>query len=338
MKIIATNGAATSTADVRRALVDSGVAIMRFNFGVGIFSHQEMNQFMLDYQQQTQAYPHAQSLADLPGGKVRVCAISSPQLALGQTVRIVEQGTLAEGETDVWCGIDAPIENLSVAIGQKVYIADGAVELTIEAVDGEQIVSVVTYPGEVELRKGISLSRKHIYAELTNEFHRIFQQLRHSKPDYIALSFVSSAEDVLMIQRVLAEYTAGSSWRPKLLAKIENQAGIDHIEAILAHVAGIIVARGDLALHVPFEQMGRLERSLIETVQREVDKEVFVATEIFNYRDVTALPSRAEISSLYGLLALEIDGIMFSSETSSSKQPLKFVHFAQKIIQDMNEH
>jgi pyruvate kinase len=214
--------------------------------------------------------------------------------------------------------------------GKKIMIDDGDIELVVVEKTGDVLVCRVSNSGIIKPRKSVNLPGTKVDLPSLNEKDLAFIEfgIRH-QVNFIAHSFVRNKEDVLAIQRILDEQNSPI----KIIAKIENQEGVDNIEEILDHVYGIMVARGDLAIEVPAEQIPVIQSRLIKMCIRR-KKSVIIATQMLHSMIYNPRPTRAEVSDIANSVFSGTDAIMLSGETAFGAYPVEAVQIMTKTAQE----
>ena len=208
-----------------------------------------------------------------------------------------------------------------VPVKSRILIDDGYVELEVLEKRGDALVCEVLNDGRIEGRKSVNVPAVSFDLPALSEKDREYVRFAvEQRCDFIAHSFVRSKEDVLAIQAILDERKSPI----KIIAKIENQEGVDHIDEILDHVYGVMVARGDLAIEIPFERVPGIQKMLInKCICRR--KPVIIATQMLDSMIRNPRPTRAEVSDIANAIYGKTDAIMLSGETAGGLYPLEAV-------------
>ena len=225
--------------------------------------------------------------------------------------------------------------NKELFTGDRVLINNGLVELEVEKIDGEDIVCTVKTGGTLSNRKSMSFpgkTLKNVYLSEQDKADLLFG-LEHGI-DFVALSFVSSKKDVEEVSSFLAEY---GHTDVDFIAKIENAAGVDNIEEICSVCDGIMVARGDLGVEVPYETLPAIQKKLI-TKCRFLGKRVITATEMLETMIHNARPTRAEISDVANAVYDGTSAVMLSGETAAGEYPVEAVRAMAKIVEQAEKN
>ena len=237
------------------------------------------------------------------------------------------EGKLNDRET-IYVSYDGFTDD--VKIGSSVLIDDGELELTVESKEGDFFVCKATNNGELGGRKSVNVPGAHInLPSLTEKDRRNLIFGIEKGMDFVAHSFVRNAADVKEIQDILDQY--GS--RVKIIAKIENQEGVDNIDEILKHVYGVMVARGDLAIEVGQEKIPGIQRKLIKKCI-EAKKPVIVATQMLHTMIKNPRPTRAEVTDIANAIFYRTDALMLSGETAYGDYPVEAVETMSRIVKE----
>lgn len=204
-----------------------------------------------------------------------------------------------------------------VPLGSRLLIDDGDIELLVRSKEGDQLVCEARNPGIILGRKSVNIPGIDVKLPALSEKDRVAIQLAIDEDiDFIAHSFVRNKEDLLQIQEILDRHNS----RVKIIAKIENQSGVDNIDEILDHSYGIMVARGDLAIEMPYSKIPGIQKMLINKCI-EKRKPVIIATQMLHSMIYSPRPTRAEVSDIANAIYSQTDAIMLSGETAYGKYP-----------------
>lgn len=326
-KIVATLGPASNSPEMIERLIDSGVSVFRLNFSHG--SHEAHAEV---YHRVRAAAAKARSIValmqDLSGPKIRTTA-----LAGGTPITLVDGSELRirGGEDTGGPGlVFTPYTELvrSAIPGDRLLLDDGRIELRVTGADGEELVTTVVNGGVLGQNKGINAPGVVLPASAVTEKDAI--DLRFGLDlgvDYIALSFVQTADDLLRARQIMDE--AGK--RVPLIAKIERPAALQNLPAILELAQAVMVARGDLGLEMPLEQVPRVQKEIIRAA-RAAGRPVIVATQVLESMRVDPRPTRAEVSDAANAVGEGADAIMLAGETAVGAWPDKTVRTLATII------
>jgi len=325
-KIVCTLGPATNTDELILALVEAGMDVARMNFSHGAHADHKAS------------YDRVRAASDITGRAVGVLAdLQGPKIRLGRfaagptywadgdTVRI----TVAECE-GTHGRVSTTYKRLATdaAVGDRVLIDDGKVGLVVDAIDGDDVVCTVTEGGPVSNNKGISLPGMNVSAPALSD--KDIEDLTFALGlgvDLVALSFVRSPSDVDLVREVMDQ--AGR--RVPVIAKLEKPEAVDNLEAIVQAFDGIMVARGDLGVELPLEDVPLVQKRAIQ-IARENAKPVIVATQMLDSMIENSRPTRAEAYDVANAVLDGADALMLSGETSVGKYPLAAVETMSRIV------
>ncbi|AKZ55148.1 Pyruvate kinase [Streptomyces ambofaciens ATCC 23877] len=331
-KIVCTLGPATDSYDQIKDLVDAGMDIARFNFSHGTHAeHEERYHRVRKASDETGR--SVGTLADLQGPKIRLGAFTGGPVLLerGDTFTItVEEGT--EGDRHR-CGTTYAGLATDVTPGERVLVDDGKVCLEVTDVDGPEIRTTVIEGGMVSDHKGLNLPGVAVSVPaLSKKDEDDLRWALRSGFDVIALSFVRSGRDVLDVHRIMDE----EGRRLPVIAKVEKPQAVENIEDIVAAFDGIMVARGDLGVEMPLEQVPIVQKRAIKLAKRNA-KPVIVATQMLDSMIDNARPTRAEASDVANAVIDGTDAVMLSGETSVGRHPIDTVRTMARIVEAAEE-
>ncbi|MFZ2286879.1 MAG: pyruvate kinase [Bacteroidales bacterium] len=265
-------------------------------------------------------------LLDTKGPEIRTTICDEPVRFLkGQTVRI-EGNVRAETTAEV---INVNYDEIAkyVPVGATILIDDGELEIKILKSEGDSLAGRIENDGVLGSRKTVNIPQLRINLPSVSERDLAFIDLAVKLDiEFIAHSFVRSKEDVLAVQQLLDRQQS----RIKIIAKIENQQGVDNLDEIMDHSYGIMVARGDLAIEVPFERIPGIQRTIIAKCVGK-RKPVIVATQMLHSMIVNPRPTRAEVSDVANAVYSQTDAVMLSGETAAGKFPVEAVKTMTRI-------
>jgi len=331
-KIVCTLGPATGSEEAIRNLVESGMDVARLNFSHGDYADHEANYKRV--RTASDVTGHAVGiLADLQGPKIRLGRFADgPTVwANGETVRITVED--CEGTHD---RVSTTYKRLAqdAAPGNRVLVDDGNVGLVVEHIDGNDVVCSVTEGGKVSNNKGMSLPGMNVSAPALSE--KDIADLEFALRlgvDLVALSFVRSPADVDLVHEVMDRVGR----RVPVIAKMEKPEAIDNLEAIVLAFDAIMVARGDLGVELPLEEVPLVQKRAIQ-MARENAKPVIVATQMLESMIENSRPTRAEASDVANAVLDGADAVMLSGETSVGKYPFETVKTMARIISAVEDN
>ena len=325
-KIVCTLGPAVASLDGITGLVEAGMDVARLNFSHG--EHEDHAQNYRWVREASDATGHAVGvLADLQGPKIRLGRFkeNSTYWADGEIVRITVEDV--EGTHD---RVSTTYKNLAqdARPGDRLLVDDGKVALECIEVDGNDVVCRVVEGGPVSNNKGVSLPGMNISVPALSE--KDIRDLRFALKlgvDFIALSFVRSPSDVELVHAVMDE----EGRRVPVIAKLEKPEAIESLEALILAFDAIMVARGDLGVEVPLEDVPLVQKRAIQ-IARENAKPVIVATQMLDSMITNSRPTRAEASDVANAVLDGADAVMLSGETSVGKYPQTTVKTMARIV------
>ncbi|MDE7374175.1 MAG: pyruvate kinase [Odoribacter sp.] len=321
-KIVATISDKRCDIDFLKALYGAGVNVVRLNT-----AHQTLDEAMKVVNNVRAVSDNLSLLIDTKGPEVRTTGIGTPfRVEKGETVYM-------SGDMDVTGDkmIHVSYGNFvqDVQVGAKVLIDDGDVEFVVREKMPDRLVLVASNPGEIKNKKSVNVPGACMHLESLSDKDRIFIDFAiKNELDFIAHSFVRNKEDVLQIQQILDEHDS----KIKIIAKIENQEGVDHIDEILDHVYGVMVARGDLAIEIDAEKIPRIQRLIVNKCI-ESKKPVIIATQMLHTMIDHPRPTRAEVSDIANAVFSGTDAIMLSGETAYGDYPLEAVKVMTRVAE-----
>ncbi len=327
-----TLGPATSSMERIRELVDAGMDVARLNLSHGAYAdHEEI------YRRVRQAADdtgHGVGIfVDLQGPKIRLGNIKDGPTLIqtGQPFTITTrelEGNSAIAST-TYQGLPG-----DVSPGDQILIDDGKVRLRVTEVDGTDVHTTVVTGGRISNHKGINLPGVAVSVPAMSE--KDIEDLRwglHLTVDFIALSFVRSAADVEDVRRIMRE----EGVLLPVIAKIEKPQAIDNLDEIVKAFDGFMVARGDLGVECPLEDVPFLQKRVVEKARRNA-KPVIVATQMLESMITNPAPTRAEASDVANAVLDGADAVMLSGETSVGEYPIETVRTMSRIISSTEDH
>ncbi len=332
-KIVCTLGPAVNTPERIRALVDAGMDVARMNLSHGAYADHEKVYKMV--REASDASGHGVGIfADLQGPKIRLGRFADGPVQLEPGAEFTITTRDVPGDVHICSTTYAGLPG-DVAPGDHVLIDDGKVRLEVTSVDnGTDVCTRVLVPGTVSNNKGINLPGVAVSVPALSEKDK--EDLRwalHLTVDFIALSFVRSATDVDDVRAIMKEEGV---FLP-VIAKIEKPQAIANIEDIVDAFDGFMVARGDLGVECPLEDVPFLQKQVIEVARRHA-KPVIVATQMLESMISAPRPTRAEASDVANAVLDGADAVMLSGETSVGEYPIETVQTMARIIESTEDH
>lgn len=312
-KIVATIGKHNDT-DFIRGLYDAGARVFRLNT-----AHQEIPETDVIVDRIRSVSRTAAILVDTKGPEIRTIDIPEPlDVNAGDSVFIVPRGT---GRSEVHFSVNYTKFCIDMELGTEILIDDGEISLTIEEKGDQWIRCVVNNSGAIKNRKSVNVPNIQIPLPSLAEKDRAYIRYAVEKGlDFIAHSFVRNKDDVIAVQNMLDEL--GS--QIKIIAKIENKEGVDNLDEILDHCLGVMVARGDLGIELPAEELPIIQKKIIRRcVKRR--KVAITATQMLHSMIENPRPTRAEVSDVANAVMDGTDALMLSGETAYGDYALEAV-------------
>ncbi|CAM3487625.1 pyruvate kinase [Brevibacillus invocatus] len=324
-KIVCTIGPASESVETLKKLIHAGMNVARLNFSHG--SHEEHAARITNIRQAAEeAGKPVAILLDTKGPEIRTGTLSVDAVELVEGNRIVltteEVAGTAEKVSITYDELPA-----DVAPGDTILIDDGLIGLTVEQVHDKDIVCLIKNGGTLKSKKGVNVPGVKI--NLPGITEKDAQDIAFGIAqgvDFIAASFVRKASDILEIRQILEQSNA----RIDIIAKIENQEGVDNVDEILVVSDGIMVARGDLGVEIPAEEVPLVQKQLIKKCN-ELAKPVITATQMLDSMQRNPRPTRAEASDVANAIFDGTDAIMLSGETAAGKYPVESVETMDRI-------
>ncbi len=328
-KIVATIGPASASRDQIRTLFEAGVDVFRLNFSHGSHEdHAERHGFIRDLEKSS-GRPIG-ILQDLQGPKIRVGTLRDDgfEIADGQTVRFVRHGETGDAQS-----IPLPHEEVFEAIlpGHHMMIDDGRLRVEVTGLTGDSIEARVITGGRLSNRKGVNLPDTVLeLSPLTDKDRRDLEFGKKIGVDYVALSFVQRPSDVIEGRSLIGDGVG-------LLSKIEKPSAFDKIADIVALSDAIMVARGDLGVEIPPEEVPGRQKELIKLC-RLAGKPVIIATQMLDSMVSAPAPTRAEASDVATAIYEGADAVMLSAESAAGQYPVEAVAMMDRIITRTEQH
>ena len=316
-KIICTLGPSTDKDGVLRELVANGMNVARFNFSHGSYEEHKGRLDMLKAVRAELNKPVA-ALLDTKGPEIRLKEFKNgvEMLEAGQTFTLTTREV--EGTKEI-CSITYKDLPQDVHEGGTIMLDDGLIKLAIKSVTDTDIVCEVLNSGKIKTKKGVNVPGVHLSMPYLSQRDRddiIFGVQQGF--DFIAASFVRTAQDVYDIRNLLNEYDSNI----RIIAKIENREGVDNIDSILSAADAVMVARGDLGVEIDFTELPGIQKSVIDR-SFSFGKPIVTATQMLDSMMVNPRPTRAEISDVANAIYDGTSAIMLSGETAAGDYPVE---------------
>ena len=332
-KIVATLGPASNTVPVFRNLVRAGVDVVRLNFSHGTHEEKLALIQMIRKVSREERKPLC-ILGDLQGPKIRTSKLIDHKpvlLKAGGRLTITPREVPGTASL-VGTTFKTLAEN--VEQGSHILLSDGLIELRVYEVDGNDVICDIINGGMLGENKGINLPGIPVRVpSLTEKDTEDLEFALKNGVDAIAVCFVRTAEDVRLVRNRVSAY-GGETW---IIAKLEKPQAIEHLDAILTVADGIMVARGDLGVEVPPEQVPAIQKHIIRRAA-EFRKPVITATQMLESMIENPRPTRAEVSDVANAVYDGTDAVMLSGESAVGKYPVEAVSMMSRIVIDAERH
>ena len=325
-KIVCTLGPATNDVEIMKQLIHNGMDAARINFSHGTYeTHAETIAKLKQAREELNA--PIPLILDTKGPEIRVKTFKEDKVRLEEDATFTLTTREVEGDVNIVSVTYADLPK-DVHRGSRILIDDGLIELKVEDITETDVVCKVVNGGVVKSRKGVNLPGVEV--NLPSLMEKDLEDLKFGGEngfDIVAASFIRSAEDVLKIRRVLEENGGGQM---HIISKIENQQGVENIDKILEASDGIMVARGDLGVEIPPEEVPLVQKILIAKANR-IGKPVITATQMLESMVHSPRPTRAEANDVANAIFDGSDAIMLSGETAAGAYPLEAVATMARI-------
>ncbi len=325
-KIICTLGPATDKDGVLEQLIDEGMNVARLNFSHGSYEEHGKRLKVLRAASQKKDRPVA-ALLDTKGPEVRIKSFKEGKIALIEGQIFTLTGREVAGDEKI-VSITYPKLYQDVKIGCSILIDDGLVEMVVESIEGSDIICKVLNNGKISNNKGINVPGMHLNLPYMSEKDQqdILFGIKEDV-DFIAGSFTRSAEDVMEIRKLLDEN--GGAYI-NIVAKIENAEGVANIDDIIAVSDAIMIARGDMGVEIPGEEVPVIQKMIIKKVY-EAGKQVITATQMLDSMMINPRPTRAETADVANAIYDGTSAIMLSGETAAGNYPVEALMMMVRI-------
>ena len=325
-KIVCTLGPATNDVETMKKLIENGMSAARVNFSHGTYeSHADTIAKLKQAREEMNA--PIPLILDTKGPEIRIKTFKEDKVRLEENTTFTLTTREVEGDETI---VSVTYENLPKDLhrGSRVLIDDGLIELIVEDLTETDVICKVINGGIVKARKGVNLPGVKVH--LPSLMEKDIEDLKFGVAngfDIVAASFIRSAADVVKIRQVLEE-NGGSHMH--IISKIENQQGVDNIDKILEVSDGIMVARGDLGVEIPPEEVPLVQKKLIAKAN-QLGKPVITATQMLESMTHSPRPTRAEANDVANAIFDGSDAIMLSGETAAGAYPLEAVATMSRI-------
>ena len=333
-KIVCTIGPSTDDENIMRELMKNGMDVARFNFSHSDHSvHKARFETVCKLREELGV--NIATLLDTKGPEVRLKNFKDHKpvtIKDGDTFTLTTREV--EGDETI-CSITFPQLPKDVSVGTRILINDGNIELKALRVDNTDIVCEVIHGGVVSDHKGINVPDVNLSMPYISDADMSDLEFGAKMGfDYIAASFVRTGADVIYLRK----FTQSLGWfNPRIIAKIENAQGVANIDEILDAADGIMVARGDMGVEIPFEQIPAIQKELIRKAYN-AGKNVITATQMLDSMIRNPRPTRAEVSDVANAVYDGTDVVMLSGETANGKYPIEALKMMAHIVEETESH
>ena len=331
-KIVCTLGPASENEETLRELIKNGLNVCRLNFSHGSHEEHKGRMDLVKKLREELNMPTA-ILLDTKGPEIRTGKFDAPEVLLeeGQTFTITMKDVMGNKEM---CTVSYKGLANDVKTGDTILIDDGLVGLTVKEVNGDDIVCEVQNSGIVKNHKGVNVPGVKVnLPAITDKDRSDIEFGIEQGIDFIAASFVRKVSDVLAIREILE---ANNAEHIKIISKIENQEGVENLDEIIEVSDGIMVARGDLGVEIPTEEIPVVQKLMIKKCN-EAGKPVITATQMLDSMIRNPRPTRAEVTDVANAIYDGTDAIMLSGETAAGKYPVEAVKTMATIAKRAEE-
>ncbi|MBH5317692.1 pyruvate kinase [Paenibacillus sp. GSMTC-2017] len=325
-KIVCTMGPSSNSISILKEMMNAGMNVARLNMAHGELSDHS-GRISLIREAAAEASAVVAVMMDIKGPEVRIGTLQedSYELQTGAKLTLTSRDIVGDGNCVAVNYEDMP---KVVTIGSRILIDDGLIELIVESIEGTEIICTIMNGGRLKPRKGVNLPsiRTTLPGVTERDIRHIAFGVKEGV-DIIAVSFVRKAEDILHVRQLLEQAGAGHI---QIISKIENEEGVENLDSIIEVSDGIMVARGDLGVEIPAEDVPMIQREMIQKCNL-AGKPVIVATQMLDSMQVNPRPTRAEVSDVANAVLQGADAIMLSGETAAGKYPLESVKMMSMI-------
>ncbi|MBK0382194.1 pyruvate kinase [Pedobacter sp. SD-b] len=331
-KIVATLGPASSNKDVLLSMIKAGVDVCRLNFSHGkVEDHQKVIDTIREINKKYKT--NVGILADLQGPKIRIGLVKDGGINLinGNQIKFTTKECIGD-DNQIYMTYDTFPQD--VKAGEIILLDDGKLQLKVISTDRkETVICEVVHGGVLTSRKGVNLPNTKVsIPSLTEEDLSNLEFALENDVEWIGLSFVRTAEDIIDLKRIISR--SGRSAR--VIAKIEKPEAIENIDAIIEVTDGVMVARGDLGVEMPLEEVPVLQKMIAKKCNI-ASKPVIVATQMLESMITTPRPTRAEVNDVANSVLDGADAVMLSGETSVGEFPLIVIETMSKIVKHVED-
>jgi pyruvate kinase len=332
-KIVATLGPASSGKDTLRQMMLAGLNVCRLNFSHGAYADHEACVTTIRELNEELGLNVA-ILADLQGPKIRTNDMENNGvlLVVGSEIKVLVEKVIGNAER---FSINYPKLPQDVSVGERILLDDGKIMLEVlETNKTTEIRCKIIQGGILSSKKGVNFPNTKIsLPSLTEKDQEDLEFALDQEVDWIGLSFVRSAKDIIELKQRIAKRGA----KAKVIAKIEKPEALENIDDIIEESDGLMVARGDLGVEIPFQNVPLIQKMLIKKCVRKA-KPIIVATQMMESMISSMSPTRAEVNDVANAVLDGTDAVMLSGETSVGQYPVEVIKTMSNIIKEMETH
>ncbi len=331
-KIICTIGPATGHYDMLTQLAEAGMNVARLNMSHG--EHDSCASIIKAIRTLNKKLPHPVAvLIDTQGPEIRTGDLSNDlKLRTGDIISVVARGDGDVEQSSIRINYDDLINDVN--IGDKITVDNGLINLEVLSKEERTMQCRVIDGGVLKSKRHVNLPGIRVnLPAITDKDRRDIMFAIEQTADFIALSFVRSAGDIRELKALLGD----KAEKIKIIAKIEDQEGVKNLDAIIAEADGVMVARGDLGVEIPLEQLPIVQRQIISQCAK-LGKRAIVATHMLESMIENPMPTRAEVTDVANAVYEEADAIMLSGETTVGKYPVKCVEILNRITRAIEQN
>ena len=332
-KIVATIGPATSSPEMLKAIIEAGATTLRLNFSHGTHADHQRS-IRLIRQTAFELNRPVAILQDLQGPKIRLGRFETGSIILAKGDRFTLTNRLIEGTQDISCVTYDYLAD-EVPVGSNILLDDGKVEMVVEEINHEKgdLHCRVTVPGKLSNNKGVNFPGVYLSIKaMTDKDREDLMFGLDQGVDWVALSFVRNPQDIIEIKELISS----TGKNVPVVAKIEKHEAIEQMEAVLSLCDGVMVARGDLGVELPAEDVPVLQKRLIATANR-LGIPIITATQMLDSMVSNPRPTRAEVSDVANAILDGTDAVMLSNETAVGSFPIEAVATMARIAERIEQ-
>ncbi|MEX2597630.1 MAG: pyruvate kinase [Salibacteraceae bacterium] len=331
-KIVATIGPACDSKEVLKRIIEEGVTVARLNFSHGSHDdHEKVIHIVRELDGEMQA--HTAILADLSGPKLRVGELSKDQVELkvGADFRLTPEDIIGDEKRVM---VSYPPLLSDVKPGESILLDDGKLHLRVKSIEDQDVITEVVQGGMLKPRKGVNLPDTKLSLPCLTDKDKVDLDfaLKHNV-SWVALSFVRHPDDIIELRN----YIEKSGKKARIIAKIEKPEAVQNIDEIIKETDGVMVARGDLGVEIPLQNVPLVQKEIVRKCQK-AGKPVIIATQMMESMIDSMTPSRAEVNDVANAVMDGADAVMLSAETSVGQFPVEVVRTMSSIVTRVEDY